>query len=146
MRAFILFAAAAAFTRSQAVPVAGSEQECADPPARIEWRELDPANQKGYIDAVLCLKTKPSRIGLDTPLYDDFPHVHFTLAQVSKLNSTYRTAFQPRLMTQSSTWLCGVSALAQVLHPRLLRSPPDGVWLYWPFPVGCPMSPVVGVY
>ncbi|KAJ4987077.1 monooxygenase [Stagonosporopsis vannaccii] len=52
---------------------------CSDPPQRIEWRKLQPAQQKSYIDAVLCLKTKPSRIGLRS-LFDDFPHVHFQLA------------------------------------------------------------------
>ncbi|KAH6625208.1 hypothetical protein C7974DRAFT_376759 [Boeremia exigua] len=58
-------------------PETGSH--CTEPPQRIEWRQLEPAQQKEYIDAVLCLKTKPSRIGLKS-LYDDFPHVHFQLA------------------------------------------------------------------
>ncbi|KAF5667277.1 monophenol monooxygenase (tyrosinase) [Fusarium heterosporum] len=54
-------------------------KSCTDPAKRIEWRELDPADQKGYIDSVLCLKTKPSRMGLNSSLYDDFPHLHFKL-------------------------------------------------------------------
>ncbi|KAF4998704.1 hypothetical protein FGRMN_3030 [Fusarium graminum] len=30
--------------------------------------------------SVLCLKTKPSRIGLNSSLYDDFPYLHVTAA------------------------------------------------------------------
>lgn len=56
---------------------------CVDPPQRIEWRKLEPTQQKSYLDAVLCLKTKPSRIAL-TSLYDDFTHVHFQLASSSE--------------------------------------------------------------
>lgn len=109
MRPLILITAVAAFAQVRALPVTGSEQECADPPARIEWRELDPVDQKGYIDAVLCLKTKPSRIGLDTPLYDDFAYVHFTLAQVSKLTSTSHqlpTTANGRMQSMAMRYSC----------------------------------------
>ncbi|KAH6711904.1 hypothetical protein BKA61DRAFT_677100 [Leptodontidium sp. MPI-SDFR-AT-0119] len=61
---------AAAVTRRQ------DEQRCVDPVTRVEWRDLEPEVQQTYINAVLCLKTKPSRIGLNTSLYDDFPYVH----------------------------------------------------------------------
>ncbi|KAJ1327075.1 tyrosinase [Microdochium nivale] len=54
---------------------------CLSPQKRVEWRELSTNNQQSYINAVKCLKTKPSRIGLkDSTLYDDFPYVHFHLA------------------------------------------------------------------
>ncbi|KAJ5058020.1 hypothetical protein J3E72DRAFT_441488 [Bipolaris maydis] len=73
----------AAASLSQAVVLPARQvsdgSKCIDPPQRIEWRKLEPAQQKGYIDAVLCLKTKPSRIGLKS-LFDDFPHIHFQLA------------------------------------------------------------------
>ncbi|PSN61663.1 Di-copper centre-containing protein [Corynespora cassiicola Philippines] len=72
--------AATAVANVGAVPYKRADQECTNPQKRIEWRELGSTDQQGYIDAVLCLKTKPSRRGLDTPLYDDFPHVHFELA------------------------------------------------------------------
>ncbi|CAG8950727.1 hypothetical protein HYFRA_00002938 [Hymenoscyphus fraxineus] len=52
------------------------EPRCVDPVTRVEWRDLTPDLQQSYIDAVLCLKTRPSRIGLNTSLYDDFPWVH----------------------------------------------------------------------
>lgn len=55
---------------------------CVNPQKRLEWRELSAADQKGYLDAVKCLKTKPSRIGLTkSTLYDDFPYVHFNLSK-----------------------------------------------------------------
>ncbi|KAH6838461.1 hypothetical protein B0I37DRAFT_316553 [Chaetomium sp. MPI-CAGE-AT-0009] len=49
---------------------------CVNPVKRVEWRELDATLQRQYIDAVLCLKTKPSELGLNTTRYDDFPYVH----------------------------------------------------------------------
>ncbi|KAK3498101.1 uncharacterized protein B0T23DRAFT_394280 [Neurospora hispaniola] len=53
-----------------------ADNGCADPAKRVEWRTLGADVQKQYIDAVLCLKTKPSGIGLNTTRYDDFPYVH----------------------------------------------------------------------
>ncbi|KXJ87917.1 hypothetical protein Micbo1qcDRAFT_178566 [Microdochium bolleyi] len=54
---------------------------CVSPTKRVEWRELSAADQEGYIAAVKCLTTKPSRIGLEkSTLYDDFPYVHFQLS------------------------------------------------------------------
>ncbi|KAI0203828.1 hypothetical protein F4808DRAFT_476210 [Astrocystis sublimbata] len=38
--------------------------------------------EKRYIDSVLCLRTKPSGIGLNSTLYDDFPFVHASLNDV----------------------------------------------------------------
>jgi tyrosinase len=70
---------AAALTPALAAP-APTQQKCTNPQKRPEWRELSEAGQQSYIDAVLCLKTKPSRLGLDTTLYDDFPYVHFNLS------------------------------------------------------------------
>lgn len=61
-----------------------SGRTCTTPSKRIEWRELDAVHQQSYIEAVLCLKTKPSRMGLSTPLYDDFSHLHFKLNQYSE--------------------------------------------------------------
>lgn len=83
MQLFPILAAAMAMSPAAALPrrQAGG---CTDPSKRIEWRELDPTDQQDYIKAVLCLKTKPSRIGLNTPLYDDFSHVHFNLSNFSQ--------------------------------------------------------------
>ncbi|KAK7946231.1 uncharacterized protein PG986_010552 [Apiospora aurea] len=49
---------------------------CTTPQKRVEWRTLDAATPKQYTDAVLCLRTKPSKLGLSPTLYDDFTWVH----------------------------------------------------------------------
>lgn len=60
-----------------------TENTCKDPVKRVEWRTLGAEVQKQYIDAVLCLKTKPSTLGLSTSRYDDFPYVHTHLDKSS---------------------------------------------------------------
>ncbi|EMT74076.1 Tyrosinase [Fusarium odoratissimum] len=52
---------------------AAVSKSCENPTKRVEWREFDDAARQQYTDAVLCLSTKPSRLGLNTTLYDDFP-------------------------------------------------------------------------
>ncbi|KAL6704152.1 hypothetical protein ACN47E_008712 [Coniothyrium glycines] len=63
----------------KALVSASSPSSCASsspPPIRREWRSLSLAERDAYIDAVLCLKTRPSRLGLAHSLYDDFPYIH----------------------------------------------------------------------
>ncbi|CAJ2509338.1 Uu.00g143640.m01.CDS01 [Anthostomella pinea] len=62
-------------------PVASRQEasSCTEPASRPEWRTLPDDTKAEYISAVKCLTTKPSRIGLDTTLYDDFPYVHAQL-------------------------------------------------------------------
>ncbi|KAK8043938.1 Monooxygenase [Apiospora phragmitis] len=57
---------------------------CANPEKRVEFRSLDAAAQKEYTDAVMCLATKPSGLGLNlnTTLYDDFTYVHTHLNKI----------------------------------------------------------------
>ncbi|KAI9167905.1 Tyrosinase ustQ [Paramyrothecium foliicola] len=43
---------------------------------RVEWRQLPDQDKKSYLDSVLCMTTKPSRLGLNSTLYDDFPWAH----------------------------------------------------------------------
>ncbi|KAJ1323305.1 tyrosinase [Microdochium nivale] len=52
---------------------------CTTPATRQEWRTFTPELQAGYMAAIKCLTTKPSRLGLSTSLYDDFPYVHAKL-------------------------------------------------------------------
>ncbi|KAF4980281.1 hypothetical protein FDECE_17910 [Fusarium decemcellulare] len=73
---FVSLAAAAA------VPEGSASSTCKSPAKRVEWRELKDVDKQSYIDAVLCLKTRPSRLGLETPLYDDFPYVHHKYNQI----------------------------------------------------------------
>ncbi|KAF2998496.1 hypothetical protein E8E13_003549 [Curvularia kusanoi] len=59
-----------------------ADNSCTNPAKRVEWRTLGADVQQQYIDAVLCLKTKPSGIGLNTTRYDDFAYVHTNLNQI----------------------------------------------------------------
>ena len=49
---------------------------CKNTVIRREWRELSDAEKSEYIEAVQCLRSSPSRLGLNQTLYDDFPYVH----------------------------------------------------------------------
>ncbi|PVH90604.1 Di-copper centre-containing protein [Periconia macrospinosa] len=55
---------------------------CTNPEKRVEFRTLDAVAQKQYTDAVMCLSTKPSTIGLNTTLYDDFTYIHTHLNEL----------------------------------------------------------------
>ncbi|KAH8678672.1 hypothetical protein BGZ60DRAFT_525419 [Tricladium varicosporioides] len=57
-------------------PVLNSRATCTNPVKRKEWSAATAAERASYTKAVLCLATKPSRIGLATTLYDDFAWVH----------------------------------------------------------------------
>lgn len=111
----IALLAAASLTEAVALPSlqARSGSHCNNPPQRIEWRKLEAAQQKSYLDAVLCLKTKPSRIGLKS-LFDDFPHIHFQLAGSSK--SAFCINDSTADMNSSSSQPGNFLALAQILH------------------------------
>ncbi|EMD64592.1 hypothetical protein COCSADRAFT_355670 [Bipolaris sorokiniana ND90Pr] len=86
----IVLFAAASLTHAVVLPApqVSDRSKCIDSPQRIEWRKLEPAKQKSHIDAVLCLKTKPSRISLKS-LFDDFPHVHFQVASSIHNQATF---------------------------------------------------------
>ncbi|KAI1071786.1 hypothetical protein LB507_005468 [Fusarium sp. FIESC RH6] len=58
---------------------AAVSKTCKNAPKRLEWRQMDESTRKQYTDAVQCLPTRPSRIGLNTTLYDDFPYIHSQL-------------------------------------------------------------------
>ena len=49
---------------------------CTNPTIRREWRGLSDIEKSDYIQAVQCLRSSPSRLGLNQTLYDDFPYVH----------------------------------------------------------------------
>ncbi len=54
---------------------------CENPSTRREWRTLSIPQKHAYLSAVQCLKTKPSRLGLNHTLYDDFPYVHSRIGE-----------------------------------------------------------------
>ncbi|KAF9696441.1 hypothetical protein EKO04_005173 [Ascochyta lentis] len=49
---------------------------CSSPVVRQEWRSLKAADRNAYIDAIHCLASKPSILGLNTTRLDDFAYVH----------------------------------------------------------------------
>ncbi|KAK0638575.1 monooxygenase [Cercophora newfieldiana] len=55
---------------------------CTSPKVRKNWAVATDAEKKSYINAVLCLATKPSRLNISThtTLYDDFGYVHAHLS------------------------------------------------------------------
>ena len=61
-----------------------AKNRCANPVQRTEWRDLSTTEKRSYIDSVLCLKTEPSRLGLNTTLFDDFAYVHHKLSAQGK--------------------------------------------------------------
>lgn len=54
---------------------------CENPVVRHEWRSLSKKEKGAYLQAVLCLRTIPSRLGLNQTLYDDFPYLHTRTAE-----------------------------------------------------------------
>ncbi|KAI1662918.1 Di-copper centre-containing protein [Daldinia decipiens] len=52
---------------------------CENPTVRKEWRSLSADERDSYISAVHCLAKQPSKLGLSTTQYDDFPFVHNAL-------------------------------------------------------------------
>jgi hypothetical protein len=61
---------------------------CSNPVKRVDFLTLNDAARKQYTNAVECLATKPSMIGLNATLYDDFAYVH------AQLGSTGMYQFQ----------------------------------------------------
>ena len=76
----------AAATPIPTPPHLRNQANCTNPVVRKEWGAATDAEKLSYINAALCLATKPSRLGLATTLYDDFGFVHNNLTLKSKLS------------------------------------------------------------
>lgn len=76
--------------RATASPIANATT-CASTPTRREWRSMSVAERDNYIDAVLCLKAKPSRLGMSNSLYDDFPYIHNITSLMGTVSCTANT-------------------------------------------------------
>ncbi|OTB16984.1 hypothetical protein K445DRAFT_21175 [Daldinia sp. EC12] len=61
------------------IPPRSSGTTCEKPVIRKEWRTLSTDERNSYINAVKCLATKPSTLGLTTTQYDDFAYTHNAL-------------------------------------------------------------------
>lgn len=90
-----LFASLALIADSAALPTsttslgAAADGLCLKPTTRLEWRSLSQTQKNHYTAAVTCLTTKPSKIGLNTTRYDDFPYIH------SELNANSQNSSDP---------------------------------------------------
>lgn len=62
-----------------AIGVAAAKNDDSQNSLRVEWRDLPEATQIGYVEAVKCLDTLPSKLGLETSRYNDFSYVHSAL-------------------------------------------------------------------
>lgn len=100
---FAFFLTLVSFAAAAATPYKNPSPTCKSPVKRVEWRELKDTDKQSYINAVKCLKTKPSRLGLKTSLYDDFAYVHFQYNPSSKQ------------LTQSAYDLCNTNSTAQFI-------------------------------
>ncbi|KAK4455207.1 monooxygenase [Podospora aff. communis PSN243] len=60
-----------------------SRQTCSSPKLRKSWSKATAAEKTAYINAALCLVTKPSRLKVKdhSTLYDDFSYVHARLTK-----------------------------------------------------------------
>ncbi|KAF7864306.1 uncharacterized protein EAF02_010274 [Botrytis sinoallii] len=60
---------------------------CDNPIVRREWRSLSRNEKHEYFEAVNCLRSKPSMLGTNHSLYDDFGYSHIQIG-----NYTHETA------------------------------------------------------
>ncbi|KAH8809364.1 putative tyrosinase [Xylogone sp. PMI_703] len=62
---------------------------CRNPVVRKEWRVLSYEERQEYYRAVKCLATRPSRLGLNGTVYDDFAWVHTLSSEQTHNSSTF---------------------------------------------------------
>lgn len=80
------------------------QSTCTSPNLRKEWSKATRAEQQSYIKAVLCLATKPSRIGLQTTLYDDFAYVHSSLTMQSEFTPPMTSVMMAGTVSKVHGW------------------------------------------
>ena len=76
-------------TQPGGTALAGSTNFCTKPSIRREWRTLSKTEKIEYVEAVNCLRTKSSRLGLQQSLYDDFPWVHYHFGGYCELQTRF---------------------------------------------------------
>ena len=104
---------------------ASPRPSCENPAIRHEWRSLSKREKGAYLQAVQCLRTTPSRLGLNQTLYDDFPYLHtrtgedgmssFRRSQDSKHDLSQSTAHYTAAFLSWHRWFLHIyeSALRQ---------------------------------
>ena len=58
-----------------AAPAELQKRACTNPVLRKNWNSATTSEQTNYVNAVKCLATKPSVLGTNATLYDDFTYV-----------------------------------------------------------------------
>lgn len=74
------------FLRPDSRPSIAPQGSCQHLNFRHEWRSLGKEEKGAYLRAVQCLRTVPSRLGLNQTLYDDFPHFHARTGEDGKFS------------------------------------------------------------
>ncbi|KAK4448376.1 hypothetical protein QBC34DRAFT_352975 [Podospora aff. communis PSN243] len=62
-------------------PSALAPRACTNPKVRKEWSKATSAEKSSYINAVKCMINKPSKLGKNHRLFEDFVYLHFTVFQ-----------------------------------------------------------------
>lgn len=109
---FVTFAAFAAFTLTTAIPFTPRSTGCDNPSTRQEWRALTSTQKSAYIEAVQCMASKPSQLGLSTTHYDDFPYIHNVLNNDSECLLIQRKEIIDLLTRVDSSLRSIISAMA----------------------------------
>jgi hypothetical protein len=110
-----------AFTHWTDIPSAPKKNGCSTISLRREWRTLTSDQRQNYIRAVQCLKTRPSRLGLNHTLYDDFPWIHSRVGEYGTYISG--SPALPMMLTHHSPQCCTFPRLASILRPHLREIP-----------------------
>ena len=63
-----------------------AQSGCVSPETRRPWRSLSRAERVEFIDAILCLSTKPSFLIPNTTIYDDFTRIHALNGRICRLH------------------------------------------------------------
>lgn len=71
-----------------AAPAELQKRACTNPVLRKSWNVATSAEKTSYVNAVKCLATKPSVLGTNATLYDDFTYVYLSLAVSHAISST----------------------------------------------------------
>lgn len=61
-----------------------TQSACLSPNTRHSWRSLSSEEKTDFIDAILCLSTKPSFLVANTSIYDDFTRIHAMTGKACK--------------------------------------------------------------
>ncbi|KAK0657809.1 hypothetical protein B0T16DRAFT_386283 [Cercophora newfieldiana] len=95
-------------------------QTCTSPQPRKSWAQATSAEKQSYLNAVLCLATKPSKLSVPThsTLYDDFGYVHAQLSNPQKIH------FEPSFLPWHRYFL-------QVYESALHSCGYTGIAMYW---------------